>query len=212
MVVGKPHQLGDSGLAFDECRDRRALPSANDQVSLPVTGLPAGLHRSGAIVDGLHGRALLEGAVLGPAAAALVPIGPTGAQRRSTDRDDELAVDGVVDGFRTHVPCQASRVAAAQPAADLFRRPAFGELAGDDGGQRRLLGEDPSLRSSTSQMSLIMGKPRLVGAIGFAVACDLPVECFESSYRSGRQWISPARPQRGRRRSRCDRLGRCSGN
>ena len=30
MVVGKPHQFGDSGLAFDECRDRRALPGADD--------------------------------------------------------------------------------------------------------------------------------------------------------------------------------------
>src|SRR6478672_10192130 len=37
MVVRKPHQLGDSGLAFDECRDGRALPSANDQVSLRKT-------------------------------------------------------------------------------------------------------------------------------------------------------------------------------
>jgi len=74
------------------------------------------------------------------------------------------------------MPSQASRVAASQPTADLFRRPAFGQLAGDDGGQRRLLDEDRPPRSSTSQMSLIVGKPRLIDPVGYAIACDLPVK------------------------------------
>jgi hypothetical protein len=55
----------------------------------------------------------------------------------------------------THAMLGAAR-ATSQPAADLFGRLAFGELGSDDVGQRRLLGEDPSPRSSTSRRNAVL--------------------------------------------------------
>lgn len=50
----------------------------------------------------------------------------------SVGAEDQAPVYGVVERLDTHMPADLERVAAAQPAADLSRRPTSGEFLRHD--------------------------------------------------------------------------------
>lgn len=121
MTARQCYQEREPGLAFDQRGDRRALRGADDQVTFPVPSLAAGLHAGRPVLDRLHGRGLLERAIAGPATAAAMPVGPPSAQVLPVRRDDQAAVDRLVDSLSAHVPAHTPPVTAPQPPADLGR-------------------------------------------------------------------------------------------
>lgn len=80
MVTCEPDQDGEPSLAFHQGGDRGPLAGADDQVALPMSGLSARLDSGGPLPDRLDVRGLLQGTLVGPAAAAAMPVGAAGAQ------------------------------------------------------------------------------------------------------------------------------------
>src|SRR5829696_3682907 len=121
MISRHRNQNREPELALHQRCDRRALSGADQQVTLPMPGLPPRGDRGWTLVDRLHGRGLFERAVAGSASAAAVPVDPSGAQVLPVDWDDQAAVYRLVDGLGTHLPGTAPPVTAPQPPADLGR-------------------------------------------------------------------------------------------
>src|SRR5262249_54103747 len=95
----KSDQHGEPGLALYQCCDGGSLTGTDDQVAFPVANLAAGLDALRALPDRLHVGGLLQGALTGPAPAAAVPVDPAGAQVGRIGRQDEAAVDGLIDSL-----------------------------------------------------------------------------------------------------------------
>lgn len=97
-----------------------------------MSDLFAGLDDRGPVVDRAHRRGLLQRPITGSASAPPVPVGAASAQIRLPWRDDQTAVDRLVDRLRADMPRESRPELAAEPAADLLRGPPLAELRRDD--------------------------------------------------------------------------------
>jgi hypothetical protein len=116
---GHRNQNREPELALDQRCDRRALSGADQQVPLPMPGLPSRGDRGWPLVDRLHRGGLFERTVAGSASTAAVPVGASAAQVMPVDWDDQAAVYRLIDGLGTHLPGTTPPVTAPQPPADL---------------------------------------------------------------------------------------------
>jgi hypothetical protein len=120
--------------------------------------------------DRFEVRALLQSTFSVPSPATLVPVAAASAQGLLARGHDETSIDSVIDRLVAQMPVRAVRPTPSQPPADLRRRPVQAELASDRGPQL-LIDADPQRSwAPAPHMSLPMRVPRLVAAIGLAVA------------------------------------------
>ncbi len=150
-ALGKADQHQEAGLAFDEGGDL-AVPTANQQVALPVTG-------HGTVVD-------LGGPLAyGDGADDLAPSVPVGAVRSWAASDPARAEMGgelfgqhpsglheqrQIDRLVRHPHLRIIGERPAEPACDLLGRPVQCELAGHELAQPPVGGEPAHLRSARS--------------------------------------------------------------
>jgi hypothetical protein len=137
-------------------------------------------------VDRFQVRALLERTFAAAAPATFVSVAAASAQGLLARGHDQALIDGLIDRLVAQMPVGAFRPSPPQPPADLRRRPALAEPASDRGTQL-LLDSDPSRSwALTPQVSLPLRIPRLVAAVGLAVAGDLAVDALVALADSGR--------------------------
>jgi hypothetical protein len=179
MISWHGNQDREPELPLHQGGDRRALSGADQQIALPMPGLPPRSDRGWPLMNRLHRGGLFERTVTGAAAAPAVPVGASGAQVLPINLDDQAAVDRLVEGLGTHMPGTPPPVTAPQPSADLGRRPVLGELAGHGVSQLGIHAEPARLGSSAPLVGPVVRIPRLVAAVGLAVAGDLSVDALK---------------------------------
>ncbi len=163
-------------LAVHERRDRGTMERADQEVALPVAHLASCIGDCRPDVDRFEVRALLQSTFSVPSPATFVSVAAASAQGLLARGHDQASIDSVVDRLVAQMPVRALRPTPSQPPADLRWRPVQAELASDRGTQLVIDADPPRSRAPAPQMSLRMRVPRLVGAIGLAVAGDLPVD------------------------------------
>jgi hypothetical protein len=178
VISRNRYQDCGSELAFDEGHDRRTLPGSDDQIAFPVPGLPSRLDRRRPLMDRPHLRGLFERAITASSAPAAVTIGASGAQILGAHRNNQAAVDSVVDRLVAHVPFGSSWVATSQPSTDLARRPVCAELASDHLAQLGVNHESPRATAASTLVGSVVREPRLVPTVRLAVAGDLSIHAL----------------------------------